>query len=33
LGNADIEEGSAKFGRTTWSGKRRIGGSVRIFQE
>jgi hypothetical protein len=32
FGNADVDEGSAMFGRTAWTGKRRIRGG-RIFQE
>jgi len=32
LGNGEVEEVSAKFGRTAWRGKRTIR-SGRIFQE
>jgi len=32
LGNANVEQGSAKFGRTAWRGKGRIRNG-RIFQE
>jgi len=32
LGNTDVEQGSAKFGRTAWKGKGRIRNG-RIFQE
>jgi hypothetical protein len=33
LGNADVEEGLAKFGGSAWRGKGRIGRSGRMFQE